>query len=198
MKTRNLNPAADAFYSKARPWHEEMLLLREILLSGTLTEEMKWGKPCYTFQGHNVVILIPMKEHCALMFFKGSLIRDDHGILVLPGEESQSGRQVRFTGTEEIRANETLLKDLLAQAVAIEKSGQKVVFKKPSAFSIPEEFKLRLEENPVLKSAFEALTPGRQRAYLLYFAAAKQSPTRISRIKKCEPLILQGKGLNDR
>jgi uncharacterized protein YdeI (YjbR/CyaY-like superfamily) len=172
--------------------------LRMILLDCQLTEELKWGKPCYTFQGSNVVLIIPFKACCALLVNKGALLDDPNGILVQPTENTQAARQIRFTGVQQIVELENVLKAYMAQAIEVEKAGLKVEFKKSTDFRIPEELQKKLDELPALKSAFYALTPGRQRAYLLHFSAPKQSKTRESRIEKCLPVILSGKGLNDR
>src|ERR1700745_3046166 len=157
---------------------------------------MKWGKPCYTFQKRNIVVILPLKEHCALLFCKGALLNDANGILIKPGENTQAGRQIRFTNVREIVEMETILKAYIYEAVEVEKAGLKVNFKK-NPEPIPEEFKNKLDEISALKTAFEALTPGRQRAYILYFSAPKQSKTRGSRVEKCMQQILNGKGLND-
>jgi uncharacterized protein YdeI (YjbR/CyaY-like superfamily) len=175
-----------------------MTQLRRIVLGCDLTEELKWGKPCYTFQESNVVIIIPFKESCALMFCKGSLLKDVRGILDRPGENSQATRWIKFTNVPDIVERESILLAYIHEAIALEKAGLKVAFKKTSEFKMPAEFKGKLAENPALKKAFTSLTPGRQRAYLLYFSAAKQSKTREARIGKCLPHILKGRGLNDR
>lgn len=172
--------------------------LRMIILDCHLTEELKWGKPCYTFQKSNIVIIQGFKEYCALMFFKGALLNDPNGILVKPGEDTQAGRQIRFTNIREIVEMETILKAHIVEAIEVEKAGLKVDFKKSTELIIPEEFQAKLDENPALKTAFDALTPGRQRAYVMYFSAPKQSKTRESRVEKYMQDILNGKGLNDR
>jgi uncharacterized protein YdeI (YjbR/CyaY-like superfamily) len=175
-----------------------MAKLRRLLLGCRLIEELKWGKPCYTFQAGNIVILLPLKEYCALLFCKGALLKDPRGILVKPGENTQAARQIRFTSLREIVGMEALLKTYVLNAVEVEKAGLEVTYKKTSDFIIPEEFQKKLAAVPALKTAFAALTPGRQRGYILYFSAPKQSRTRESRVEKCRQQILNGKGLNDR
>ncbi len=195
-----MNPKVDELLSGTKKWKDEFAALREIILDCGecgLEEELKWGQPCYTFQGKNVVLIHGFKEYCALLFFKGALIPDPRGILVIQTDNVQASRQIRFTSLKEIVELAPVLKEYIRQAVEVEKSGQKVEFKKTSEFKVPEEFQRRLSEDPVLKAAFEALTPGRQRAYLLFFAAPKQSATRESRIEKSIPRILDGIGLND-
>jgi uncharacterized protein YdeI (YjbR/CyaY-like superfamily) len=197
MTKSKMNPRVDAYLKKSKKWQEEIRKLRKIILDCPLTEELKWGKPCYAFQKSNVVIIIPLKESCALMFSKGALLKDAHGILIKPGENTQAGRWIKFTHVREIVGLETILKAYIDEAIEAEKAGLKVNYKKTSEFVIPDEFKNKLGEIPALKTAFNALTPGRQRAYLLYFSAAKQSKTRESRVEKCMRQILNGKGLND-
>ena len=192
-----MNPKVDVYFSKAKKWQEELEKLRMIFLDCQLTEELKWGKPCYTFQKRNIVVILPLKEHCALLFCKGALLNDANGILIKPGENTQAGRQIRFTNVREIVEMETILKAYIYEAVEVEKAGLKVNFKKITEFIIPEEVQNKLDEIPALKTAFDALTPGRQRAYILYFSAPKQSKTRVSRVEKCMQQILNGKGLND-
>lgn len=192
-----MNPKVDVYISKAKKWQEEMEKLRMIILDCQLTEELKWGKPCNTFQKSNIVIIQGFKEYCALMFFKGALLNDPNGILKKPGENTQAARQIRFTNVREIVEMEPILKAYIYEAIEVEKAGLKVNFKKTSDFIVPEEFQNKLDEIPALKTAFDALTPGRQRAYILYFSAPKQSKTRESRIEKCMQQILNGKGLND-
>jgi uncharacterized protein YdeI (YjbR/CyaY-like superfamily) len=192
-----MNPKVDVYLSKAKKWQEEMKKLRMIILDCQLTEELKWGKPCYTFQQSNIVIIQGFKEYCALLFFKGVLLNDANGILIKPGESTQAGRQIRFTNVREIVEMEPILKAYIYEAIEVEKAGLKVNFKKTTEFIIPEEFQNRLDEIPALKTAFDALTPGRQRAYILYFSAPKQSKTRESRVEKRTQQILNGKGLND-
>ena len=192
------HPEVDAYLDKAKKWQVELREMRRIVLDCQLTEALKWGKPAYTFQNKVVVILYGFKEYAALGFFKGALLKAAKGILVSPGENSQSMRQVRFTDVQEIVRMEPILKTYIEEAIEVEKAGLKVDFKKSRELNIPEEFQHKLDEMPALKAAFEALTPGRQRAYTLYFSGAKQSKTRMSRVEKCIPQILDGKGLNDR
>ena len=193
-----MNPKIDEYISNITSWQKETEKLREILLNCGLEEELKWGKPCYTFQESNIVIIQGFKAYCALLFFKGALLKDPDGIMVKTGEHTQSGRQVRFTDVRQIARVENVLKAYVHEAVEAEKAGLKVPLKKTEAYVIPEEFQHKLDENPELKTAFDSLTPGRQRAYLLYFSGAKQSGTRTARVAKCIPLIISGKGLNDR
>jgi uncharacterized protein YdeI (YjbR/CyaY-like superfamily) len=192
-----MNPKVDEFISKAEKWQEEYRKMREIILDCQLTEELKWGVPCYTFQEKNIVLVHGFKDYCAILFVKGSLLNDDKGILITQTENVQAARQVRFTNVREITEMEPVLKSYIHNAIEVEKAGLKVPFKKTPEFTIPEEFQSKLHENPALKSAFDNLTPGRQRAYVLYFSAPKQSKTRESRVEKCTPQILNGKGLND-
>jgi uncharacterized protein YdeI (YjbR/CyaY-like superfamily) len=192
-----MNPKVDEYLSKAKKWQEEMEKLRMIILDCGLTEELKWSAPCYTFQKSNIVIIQGFKKYCALLFFKGVLLNDPISILIKTGENTRVGRQIRFSNVREITEIETFLKAYIYEAIEVEKAGLKVNFKKTIEFIIPEEFQNKLDEIPALKSAFDALTPGRQRAYILYFSAPKQSKTRESRIEKCMQQILNGKGLND-
>lgn len=192
-----MNPKVDFYFTKAGKWQDELEKLRTIVLDCGLTEELKWGVPCYQFQKRNIVLMHVFKEYCALLFFKGALLKDTNGILVQQTENVQAARQVRFTDVREIIKLEPVLKAYIYEALEVEKSGLKVPLKKTAEFVIPEEFKKKLEELPDLKTAFEALTPGRQRAYHLYFSAPKQSKTRESRIEKYMEQILNGKGLND-
>jgi len=192
-----MNPRVDEFLSKTKKWHEEFEKLRMIVLDCQLTEEFKWGWPCYTFHNSNIVLMHGFKEYCALLFFKGALLKDDNGILIQQTENVQAGRQIRFTNVREIVAMENILKAYVYEAIEVEKAGLKVDFKKVSEFKIPEEFQNKLEQNTALKAAFDALTPGRQRAYIFYFSDPKQSKTRESRIEKCIPQIIRGKGMND-
>ena len=192
-----MNPKVDEFLEKAQTWQEEMGQLRRILLDCQLTEELKWGKPCYTFEKSNIVIVQGFKEYCALLFFKGALLKDADDILIQQTENVQAARQIRFSNLPEIVEMEPILKAYILEAVEVEKSGLKVALKKTSEYTIPEEFQNKLDEIPALKAAFEALTPGRQRAYLLYFSQPKQSKTRESRVERYMPHILSGKGLND-
>ena len=191
------NPKVDFFFNKAKKWSEEYERLRTIILDCGLTEELKWGCPCYTFQKRNVVLIHGFKEYCALLFFKGALLKDAEGILVQQTANVQSARQIRFTSARQIVKMKTILKAYIRQAIEVEKGGLKVRFKKTAEFAVPEEFQSKLDANPSLKKAFKALTPGRQRAYLFYFSGAKQSKTRESRVEKCVQQILIGKGLND-
>lgn len=192
-----MNPKVNEYLSTVQKWREEMKKLRTIILDCQLTEELKWGKPCYTFQKSNIVIIQGFKEYCAIMFFKGALLKDAKNILIKPGKSTQAGRQIRFTNAREIVEMEPILKAYIHEAIEVEKAGLKVNFKKTSDFKIPEEFQVKLDEIPALKTAFGALTPGRQRAYIYYFSSAKQSKTRESRVEKYVQKILNGKGLND-
>ncbi len=192
-----MNPKVDFFFTKAKKWQEEFEELRRILLGCELTEELKWGVPCYTYQNSNIVLIHGFKEYCAVLFFKGALLKDAMGILISQTENTQATRQIRFTDVEEIVEMEPIIKAYVNEAIEVEKAGLKVDYKKTSEFIIPEEFQNKLDEIPALKTAFEALTPGRQRAYILYFSAAKQSRTRESRVEKYMQQIIDGKGLND-
>ena len=192
-----MNPKVDAFLSRAQKWPEEMTLLRKILLGCHLTEELKWGKPCYTLQDSNVIIIAPFKETCTLLFCKGALLKDPQGILIRPTENTQAARQLRLTSVREITEKEAILKAYIREAIEVEKAGLEIEYKKPNEFALPEELKNKLDKDPALKKAFQALTPGRQRAYGLYISGAKQSKTREARVEKCAPQILQGKGMDD-
>ena len=192
-----LNPKVDRYLEKSDKWQDELEKLRTIILDCGLTEEFKWGCPCYSFQESNIVLIHVFKEYCALLFFKGALLNDAKGILVKQTENVQAGRQVRFTDVREIVRLEPILKNYIYEAIEVEKAGLKVSFKKTTEFKMPEEFQKKLAKTPKLKIAFESLTPGRQRAYLLYFSSAKQSKTRQSRVEKWLPQILKGKGLDD-
>jgi uncharacterized protein YdeI (YjbR/CyaY-like superfamily) len=192
-----MNPEVDFYFSKAKNWEKELALLRTIALDCGLTEELKWGCPCYTFEKTNVVLIHDFKEYCAFLFFKGALLQDANGILIQQTKNVQAARQVRFTNGKEIVKLKKILKAYIYEAIEVEKAGLKVNLKKTTEYSIPEEFQNKLNKNTALKTAFKALTPGRQRGYLLYFSAPKQSKTRESRIEKYMPLILKGKGLND-
>jgi uncharacterized protein YdeI (YjbR/CyaY-like superfamily) len=194
---RETNPAVDLYLDKADKWRAEFEKLRAIILDCPLAEQLKWGHPCYTLEGQNIVLIHGFKEYCALLFFKGALMKDPNNILIQQTENVQAGRQIRFTSLQEIIAQEAVLKAYIHEAIAVEKGGLKVPLKKTEEFTIPGEFQEKLDQNPALKAAFEALTPGRQRAYLLHFSAPKQSKTRIARIEKCMQQILDGKGLND-
>ncbi len=182
---------------KVNTWAAELAALGGLVLAAGLTEDCKWGVPCYTFEKGNVVIIHSFKEYCALLFFKGALLKDPKGILIQQTENVQGGRQLRFTDVRDIVKLKSTIKAYLQEAIAVEKAGLKVSMKPTAEFSIPEEFRAKLDESPALKTAFEALTPGRQRGYLLHFASAKQSKTREARIEKCTPQILNGKGLLD-
>lgn len=192
-----MNPKVDFFFEQEQKWQEEIKQLRIIALDCGLNEELKWGNPCYTLQGKNIVLIHTFKEYCAYLFFKGALLADPEGILIQQTENVQAGRQIRFTNVKEITKLQPRLKDYIYKAIEVEKAGLKVVMKKTSAFEVAEEFQQKLTGSAALKSAFEALTPGRQRAYLMHFSQPKQSKTRESRIEKCIPKILSGKGLLD-
>jgi len=192
-----MNPRVDGFFKRAKKWRGEFEKLRTVCLHCGLTEELKWGKPCYMFQESNIVLIHGFKDYCALLFFKGALLKDPKDILVQQTENVQAARQIRFTNVRQIVEMEPTLKAYIEEAVEAEKAGLEVSYKKTSEFGIPEEFQSRLDESFALKNAFNALTPGRQRGYLLYFSAAKQSKTREARIEKCLQQIFNGKGLND-
>jgi uncharacterized protein YdeI (YjbR/CyaY-like superfamily) len=192
-----MNPKVDFYFDKAKKWQEEIELLREVVLDCGLTEELKWGCPCYTLEKSNIVLIHVFKEYCALLFFKGALLNDANGILIQQTENVQAARQIRFTSVKEIVKLKKILKTYIYEAIEVEKAGLKVPLKKATEFSMAEEFKDKLDKKPALKKAFYALTPGRQRAYLLYFSAPKQSKTRESRVEKSIPQILDGKGLTD-
>jgi len=192
-----MNPKVDGYLRKSTKWQKEQEKLRKIVLDCQLIEELKWGTPCYTFQKSNIVLIHAFKEYCALLFFKGALLKDANGILIQQTKNVQAARQIRFTNVREIVEMEPILKAYIHEAIEAEKTGLKVKFKKTSEFTIPEEFQNRLDAIPALKTAFNALTPGRQRAYIVYFSAPKQSKTREARIAKCVQQILNGKGLND-
>ena len=192
-----MNVKVDGYLSRNPQWHNELKELRRIVLQSELVEELKWGVPCYALQNANVLLLHVFKEYCAILFIKGSLLGDPASVLKTQTDNVQAGRQIRFTKVQDVLEKEALLKAYIAEAIDIEKSGAKVEFKKTTDFAIPEEFVAELEADPDLKIAFEALTPGRQRGYLLYFSGAKQSKTRESRIEKCRPQIMAGKGLDD-
>jgi uncharacterized protein YdeI (YjbR/CyaY-like superfamily) len=192
-----MNPQVNEFLSKAEKWPEELEKLRMICLDCGLDEELKWGQPCYTFHNSNVVIIGELKDHCTLSFFKGALLYDAEGILLKPGENTQSGRWIKFSNVQQIAEMEPILKTYIYEAIEVEKAGVKLVLKTTADFVIPEEFQLKLDAGPALKTAFYALTPGRQRAYILYFSAPKQSKTRAARVEKYIPQILSRKGLND-
>jgi uncharacterized protein YdeI (YjbR/CyaY-like superfamily) len=199
-----MNPKVDFYFSKANlpagkagKWQEEIKKLRMIILDCQLTEELKWGVPCYTFQKSNIVLIHVFKEYCAVLFFKGALLNDTNSILIQQTKNVQAARQIRFTNVREIVEMEPILKASIYEAIEVEKAGLKVNLKAKTELIFPEEFQNKLDEIPALKTAFDALTPGRQRAYILYFSAPKQSKTRESRVEKCMQQILNGKGLND-
>ncbi|MGF9565384.1 DUF1801 domain-containing protein [Neorhizobium sp. JUb45] len=197
MDDAKTNPKVDAYFDRQKNWRAESQALRAIVLACGLTEELKWGEPCYTVDNANAIIIHGFKEYCALLFFKGALMKDPDGILIRQTENVQGARQIRFTDAAEIERMKDVLAAYVLDAVAIEKAGLKVEYRKTEEFPVPQEFQDRLNAEAALKSAFEALTPGRQRAYLLYFAAPKQVKTREARIEKCVPRILEAKGLND-
>ena len=190
------NSKVDEHINQSKQWKSEMNALRTIILDCQLAEDFKWGKPCYSFQGKNIVIIQGFKEYFVLLFFKGGIMKDSKHLLVKMGENTQAGRQMRFENVQDILDKKSIIKDYIFEAVEIEERGEKVEIKK-EATPIPEEFQIKLNENPELKSAFESLTPGRQRAYLFHFSATKQSKTRESRIEKSIPNILEGKGMNE-
>jgi uncharacterized protein YdeI (YjbR/CyaY-like superfamily) len=192
-----MNPKVDFYFNKSNKWQSELEQLRKIALDCQLTEELKWGTPCYTFQGKNIVLIHDFKEYCALLFFKGALLSDANGILIMQSKNMQAQRQIRFTNVEEIVEQQAILKAHIYEAIEVEKAGLQVKFKKTEEFVLVDEFQKKLDEFPELKTAFEALTPGRQRAYMLHFSSPKQSKTRESRVEKCMAQILEGKGLND-
>lgn len=197
MTEPRMNPKVDFFFNKAQQWHEEFAQLRMIILDCGLTEALKWGQPCYTLENSNIVLMHGFKEYCALLFMKGALLQDPNGLLIQQTANVQAARQIRFTNVQQIIELEPVLKRYVEEAIAVEKAGLTVDLKKTEDFPMPEEFINKLEEVPGLQDAFEALTPGRQRAYLLYFSAPKQSKTRVARIEKWIQPILEGKGLND-
>ncbi|MBY0427310.1 MAG: YdeI/OmpD-associated family protein [Cytophagales bacterium] len=192
-----MNPKVNFYFEKATKWKEEVSKLREIALASGLTEELKWGCPSYGLNNKNVVLIHDFKEYCALLFFKGALMSDPQGLLIQQTENVQAARQMRFTHWDEIRDREDIIQAYIAEAIEIEKKGLQVELKRPSEFAMAEEFQVKLDQIPGLKAAFESLTPGRQRAYLLHFSSPKQSKTRESRVENCIPKILQGKGLDD-
>ncbi len=192
-----MNPKVDFYFDKNEKWQKELEQLRPIVLDCGLTEELKWGTPCYTYQNRNIVLLHVFKEYCAILFFKGVLLNDADNILIQQSENTQVTRQIRFTNVREIVKLKATIKAYIYEAIEVEKAGLQVKLKKHTSLVFPEEFQRKLDGNPALKKAFEALTPGRQRAYHLYFSAAKQSKTRESRVEKYIPQILRGKGLDD-
>jgi uncharacterized protein YdeI (YjbR/CyaY-like superfamily) len=197
MTNSKKNRKVDGFLRKAKKWKEEFETLRNIVLDCELTEDMKWMHPCYTLENKNIVLIHGFKEYCALLFHKGALLQDPHGILIQQTENVQAARQIRFTNVQEIVEMETILKAYIYEAIEVEKAGLEVNYKKNTESNIPEELQKKFDEIPALKTAFESLTPGRQRAYILYFSKAKQSKTRESRVEKYMQQILDGKGLND-
>ncbi|RBQ03639.1 YdeI/OmpD-associated family protein [Pedobacter miscanthi] len=192
-----MNPKVDFYFNKAKKWQEAVNLLRTIALDCGLTEELKWGCPCYTLNGNNIVLIHDFKEYCAFLFFKGALLKDKEAILIQQTENVQSSRQIRFTNALQIVEMKPILKAYILEAIEVEKAGLKVELKKTTEYAIPAEFQTKLDQIPDLKVAFEALTPGRQRGYLLYFSSAKQPKTREARVEKYMPQILNGKGLDD-
>ncbi len=192
-----MNPKVDHFLVNLKNWQKELSVLREILLELPLEEELKWGSPCYVYQKSNIVIIHGFKEYFAVMFFQGAIMKDSENLLVKPGENTQAGRQMRFKSLQEMLEKARFIKSYVEEAIELEKSGKKVLFKSPSEFEIPTEFQAHLKENEPLKKAFEKLTPGRQKAYCMYFADSKQSQTRENRIEKFIPRILAGKGMTD-
>lgn len=191
------NPKVDFFFNATGQWQAEYAALRPIILGCGLTEELKWGKPCYTLDGGNVLLMHGFKEYCALLFHKGALLGDPKGILIQQTENVQAARQIRFTDTKQVARLKATLKSYIRNAIEVERAGLKVEFKQSKEFVVVEEFQRELDGSSTLKSAFEALTPGRQRAYLLYFSGAKQAKTRAARVEKCMPRILDGIGLDD-
>lgn len=192
-----MNPKVDFYFNKAGKWQEEIEQLRSIVLDCGLTEELKWGCPCYTFRESNIVLIHVFKEYCALLFFKGALLSDTHNILIQQTENVQAARQIRFTDAGEIAGQRSILKAYIYEAIEVEKAGLKVNLKQTEDFAVAHEFQQKLNTIPALKTAFEALTPGRQKAYLLHFSQPKQASTREARVEKWMPQILNGKGLND-
>ncbi|ULL14951.1 hypothetical protein DVH26_11165 [Paenibacillus sp. H1-7] len=197
MTNLRTNPKVDGFLRKAKKWKEEFEKLRTIVLDCELNEDFKWMHPCYTHENKNIVLIHGFKDYCALLFHKGALLKDAHGILIQQTENVQAARQIRFTNAEQIEEMEPIIKAYIHEAIEVEKAGLEAEFKKNTDYTFPEEFQQKLDESPALKEAFEALTPGRQRAYLLHFSEPKQSKTRVSRVEKYMPQILNGKGLND-
>lgn len=197
MSQVNTNPKVDFFFDEAKKWQEELIVMRKMALECQLSEELKWGVPCYIYKDSNVVLIHVFKEYCAFLFFKGALLKDTDDILIQQSENVQAARQIRFTNLQEIVDLKTVLKTYIYQAIEIEKAGLKVELKKTSEFEVSEEFQKKLDTMPDLQKSFFALTPGRQRAYLLHFSQPKQSKTREARVEKNIPNILEGKGLND-
>ena len=197
MKKSKTNPKVDWYFKKPRKWKEEINILRDVILSSGLNEELKWGCPCYTLEDKNIVLIHVFKEYCAVLFFKGALLKDQENILIQQTKNVQSGRQMRFISLVEVKELKPVLKAYINDAIIAEKSGLKVEFKKTAEYDMPEEFQIRLDEDAALKKAFNELTPGRQRGYLLFFSAAKQSKTREARVEKYIKHILNGKGMDD-
>ena len=197
MTTSIMNPKVDWFFDKATKWQKEYEKLRKIILGCGLNEELKWGCPCYTFENKNIVLIHGFKEYCAILFFKGALLNDTDGILIQQTENVQSARQARFTNVQEVVKKERTLKAYIYEAIEVERVGLQVKYKKTKDFKIPEEFQSKLDKMPALKTAFNELTPGRQRAYIFHFSQPKQSKTRESRVEKYTKQILSGKGLDD-
>lgn len=194
---KNTNPKVDTYVEKSASWEDALRKLRAIALDCQLDEELKWGVPCYSLNNSNIVLLHTFKEYCAILFFKGALLKDEEGILVQQTRNVQAARQIRFTSASQVDEQKAAIKAYIKEAIAVDKAGLKVEFKDTADFDMPPEFQARLDDSPQLQEAFEALTPGRQRAYLLYFSEAKQSATRTARVDKCTPRILAGKGLKD-
>lgn len=192
-----MNPKVDFYFNKAEKWQQAIEQLRLIVIDCGLQEVLKWGTPCYQFENNNIVLIHVFKDYCALLLFKGALMKDPQGSLVQQTKNVQAARQIRFTSVLEVIEMAPTIKAYIKEAIAVEKAGLKVAFKAPSEFEMAEEFQTKLDEMPSLKKAFHALTPGRQRAYLLHFSAPKQAKTRLARVEKCLPEILKGKGLND-
>ena len=192
-----MNPKVDFYFNKDNKWQDEIAKLRTIALACGLTEELKWGCPCYTLEKSNIVLIHVFKEYCAFLFFKGALLKDSHGILIRQTENVQAARQIRFTNAREIDKLKTTLKAYIYEAIEVDRAGLKVKLKETTEFAVPEEFQKKLDKSAALKKAFTALTPGRQRAYLFYFSQAKQSKTREARVEKVMPQILKGLGLDD-
>ena len=197
MTKSSANSRVDFYFVKAKKWQKELEKLRTIVLDSPLTEELKWGCPCYTYQENNIVLIHVFKEYCALLFFKGALLHDANGVLIQQTKNVQAARQIRFTNVREIVEMERILKAYIYEAIEVERAGLKVKLKKTSEYKIPEEFQQKLDKIPALKKAFYALTPGRQRGYIFYFSQPKQSKTRESRVEQCMQKILDGEGLND-
>lgn len=197
MPKTNPNPTVDFFFTKAKKWRVEFEALRVLALDSGLTEELKWGCPCYTLGKANIILIHGFKDYCALLFMKGALLKDEKGIFIQQSENVQAARQLRWTSVTEIGKMKATIKAYIKEAIAIEKAGLKIAFKTVTEYTMPEEFQQALDDIPELKTAFYQLTPGRQRGYLLHFSSPKQSQTRVTRIAKCVPAILKGKGLRD-